>query len=312
MAVMRYGDDRMPGTIGQFHRNRWAPKWMWIYCRGPDCGHSQPLAIAPLVIRWGPDAPAQWMRDRLICSRCGHRGVLTQAPGWGGSHIGEVPFPANRLIDPESPPPMCNLYSVTRSADEIRRLFAAVRDLTGNLPSLPGVYPDRMAPVVRMQDGERIMEMARWGFAPPPGGTRPVTNARDLRSYFWRLEAEHRCLVPATAFCEWTDTKPSQQRWFALSADQPLFAFAGLWERWTGTRGTKADPVTGEHRLFAFLTTRPNAEVAAVRNKGSMPVIFTTPQEWERWLTAPDQDVPRLRRGMPDGALTLIDPPQGD
>lgn len=32
---------------------------------------------------------------------------------------------------------MCNLYSVTRGQDAMRRLFAIGRDLTGNLPPIP-------------------------------------------------------------------------------------------------------------------------------------------------------------------------------
>ena len=32
---------------------------------------------------------------------------------------------------------MCNLYSITRSQDAMRRLFRVGRDLTGNLPLLP-------------------------------------------------------------------------------------------------------------------------------------------------------------------------------
>ena len=49
---------------------------------------------------------------------------------------------------------MCNLYSLTRSQDEIRQLARSMRDTTGNLPSLPGIFPDTMAPVVRTtEDG---------------------------------------------------------------------------------------------------------------------------------------------------------------
>ena len=32
----------------------------------------------------------------------------------------------------------------------MRRLFAAARDLTGNLPPLPDVYPNQLAPIVRV------------------------------------------------------------------------------------------------------------------------------------------------------------------
>jgi hypothetical protein len=45
---------------------------------------------------------------------------------------------------------MCNLYSITRNQEAIRRLFQVTRDLTDNLPALPAVYPDTMAPVVRV------------------------------------------------------------------------------------------------------------------------------------------------------------------
>ncbi|MDF2812796.1 MAG: putative response-associated peptidase [Microvirga sp.] len=60
----------------------------------------------------------------------------------------------------------------------IRDLFRVGRDLTGNLPPLPGIFPDYMAPIVRTsRDGERVLEMMRWGFPPPPNQSNyPVTN----------------------------------------------------------------------------------------------------------------------------------------
>jgi len=63
---------------------------------------------------------------------------------------------------------MCNLYSITHSQEALRRLFRVNRDLTGNLPSLPAVFPDTMAPVVRIaRDGGRELTMMRWGLPPP-------------------------------------------------------------------------------------------------------------------------------------------------
>jgi putative SOS response-associated peptidase YedK len=51
---------------------------------------------------------------------------------------------------------MCNLYSLTRSQDAIRQLTKAMRDTTGNMPPLPGIFPDTLAPVVRTaRDGAR-------------------------------------------------------------------------------------------------------------------------------------------------------------
>ena len=49
---------------------------------------------------------------------------------------------------------MCNLYSITTNQDAIRRLFAVTSDMAGNLPSMPGVFPDQEAPVVRNHDGQ--------------------------------------------------------------------------------------------------------------------------------------------------------------
>ena len=44
---------------------------------------------------------------------------------------------------------MCNLYSITKNQAAIRDLFKVARDTTGNLPPLPAIFPDQMAPVVR-------------------------------------------------------------------------------------------------------------------------------------------------------------------
>ena len=37
---------------------------------------------------------------------------------------------------------MCNLYAVTKGQAAIRELARAMRDTTGNLPPLPGIFPD--------------------------------------------------------------------------------------------------------------------------------------------------------------------------
>jgi putative SOS response-associated peptidase YedK len=87
--------------------------------------------------------------------------------------------------------------------------------------------------------------------------------------------------VPSTSFCEYADTKPRKTpTWFALGDDRPLAVFAGIWTTWHGERGTKANPVEGEHQLFGFLTTNANAEVGTIRPK-AMPVILTKDAEIE-------------------------------
>jgi putative SOS response-associated peptidase YedK len=205
---------------------------------------------------------------------------------------------------------MCNLYSLTKGQAAIRDWFRARQDRTGNLSLYPGIFPDQMAPIVRAgAAGERELAMARWGMpGPPQYGGAPVTNIRNLDSLHWRgwLDKQNRCLVPATSFCEYADTRPLKTPiWFALAEDRALFAFAGLWTRWWGVRGPKSAPVDGQHELFGFLTTEANATVALIHPK-AMPVILTTPDEFDRWLEADTLEALALQRPLPDEALRIV------
>ena len=115
---------------------------------------------------------------------------------------------------------MCNLYSLTRSQEAMRRLFKIEQDHTGNLAPLPAIFPDGLAPVVRMtDDGTRELRMMRWGMpGPPQFGGHAITNVRNVQSPHWRrwVGPKFRCLVPMTSFCEYADTKPRKTpTWFA-------------------------------------------------------------------------------------------------
>ncbi|MCJ2084177.1 SOS response-associated peptidase [Methylobacterium sp. J-090] len=217
---------------------------------------------------------------------------------------------------------MCNLYSLGQGQDAIRRVFEAIRDEAGNLPPMPGIFPDQMAPVIRLREGQRTLTMMRWGIpGPKQFGEHPVTNVRNVKSSHWRpwLKPEYRCLVPVSSFSEYADTKPRKTpTWFALDDERPLFAFAGIWRPWTGVRGTKAENPErseAEHRLFSFLTTEANGIVGPIHPK-AMPVLLTTPDEWATWLEAPTEDALRLQRPLPDEAMKIVasgarrDPPE--
>ena len=208
---------------------------------------------------------------------------------------------------------MCNLYSLVTSQAEIRESFGVSSDRTGNLPTMPGIFPDQRAPIVRVgAGGERVMEMFRWGIpGPKQFGEHPVTNVRNVKSPHWRpwLKPEFRCLVPVSSFSEYADTKPKKTpTWFALDDERPLFAFAGIWRSWTGVRGTKAenpDRVEEEHRLFSFLTCEPNGIVGPVHPK-AMPVLLTTPEEWSTWLAASTEIALELQRPLPDARMRIV------
>jgi putative SOS response-associated peptidase YedK len=174
---------------------------------------------------------------------------------------------------------MCNLYSITTNQAAIVALFRAVNQSVGNLPPMPGVFPDYPAPVIRNFGAERELTMMRWGMPPPPKfGGAPVTNIRNTSSPHWRgwLKPKNRCLVPFNSFAEYApepnpETKKKDVVWFALNEDRPLTAFAGIWTQFKGDRGTKSKPVPGPHLVYGFLTTAPNAVVEPIHPK-AMPV----------------------------------------
>jgi putative SOS response-associated peptidase YedK len=92
---------------------------------------------------------------------------------------------------------MCNLYSITTNQAAILGLFRVINRYVGNLPPMPGVFPDYPAPLVRNAGNEREMVLMRSGMPPPlKTGGPPVTNIRNTP--LPRLEShksDWRCLA---------------------------------------------------------------------------------------------------------------------
>ncbi len=196
---------------------------------------------------------------------------------------------------------MCNLYSMTATVDEMRRVFGAFEGDTSNLPPFDNIYPGYQAPVLRRSDNGRLrLEMMTWGLpGPAAAGSRPVTNVRNLESPFWRSSLHNprwRCLIPVTRFCEWTGepdqgTGRKSKVWFG-QPDQPVFAFAGVWR--------PADSGS----LMAFLTCEANSVVGAVHPK-AMPVILE-PNSFDVWLDSERVDACALAPPYPDERMVQL------
>jgi putative SOS response-associated peptidase YedK len=193
---------------------------------------------------------------------------------------------------------MCNLYTQTKSPDEIARLFAAMQMPLRFPEGSPNLQPRDIcitdpAPIVRAApDDPNAFELVvrRWSW-PGPGG-KPVYNYRSDGREF----PSDRCLIIADGFYEYTAAADPKQkrkdRWrFSDAAGGPL-GIAGL---------LRDVPGTGE--AFTMLTTPPGPDVAPFHHRG---VAVLPPADWRTWL---DHSAPatELIRPLPEGALKVED-----
>jgi len=81
---MPYRSDTPRPTLAEIRR---AAPWLWLWCRNFHCRHKGPIALAPLIIRWGGDASSDLLRQSVRCKLCGSKGADLQHPSVRSSDI---------------------------------------------------------------------------------------------------------------------------------------------------------------------------------------------------------------------------------
>ena len=184
-------------------------------------------------------------------------------------------------------------------------LRAAQHQGDADLPPADDIRIGDIGPVMRMEeDGVVALSPMRFGF--PPAQTRggksrggPVFNFRSENRSF---AESRRCLIPASAFFEFTGQKyPKAKHRFTL-LDFPFMAIAGLWrpaDRLSGEGGGTGD--SNQPPSFAMLTTVPGPDVAAIHHR---QIVVLRPQDWGRWLN-PTRPESELLKPLPEGSLMV-------
>lgn len=134
------------------------------------------------------------------------------------------------------------------------------------------IAPTQPAPVVTERDGERVIELLRWGLVPPWAGSlsegAKLINARSegiaTRPAFRDAMKHRRCLVLADGFFEWRGEGKARIPMYIRPVPRRTVTFAGLWERWKRPDGAWV-------LTFTILTTAANALVAPLHDR--MPVV---------------------------------------
>jgi putative SOS response-associated peptidase YedK len=141
-------------------------------------------------------------------------------------------------------------------------------------------------PVMRSADGGVELVSMRFGFPPPKPKAAPVFNFRSEGRSFANSK---RCLVPASAFFEFTGSKyPKTKHRFTLNGS-PFMAIASLWREGEGNQPP----------AFTMLTTEPGPDVAPIHNR---QVVVLPPEHWRHWLelSKPEGE---LLQPLPAGSL---------
>lgn len=192
---------------------------------------------------------------------------------------------------------MCGRFRAARKKEVLEEAFGAVDGLddVGWVPRY-NVAPGQDIVALRQSAVEprpRISRL-RWGLIPSwakePSIGYKMINARSetvtTKPSFSEPLRTGRCLIPADGFYEWKREGKLKLPFCFTWADESMFAFAGLWDRWRSPQGALIESCT-------ILTTEPNELLQDIHDR--MPVMLA-PEAYELWLDPEFTNVAELRK----------------
>jgi putative SOS response-associated peptidase YedK len=189
---------------------------------------------------------------------------------------------------------MCNDYEQHVRWAQYRATMLALRLNTPigqsekDLPQSDDIRINDRAPIMRA--GGNGIELTPMNFSLPPSSPRRGL-VFNFKSEGRRFDKSNRCLIPASAFFEFTGKKyPKAKHRFTLDG-APFMAIAGIWR----------DGNAGRPPAFAMLTTTPGPDVEPYHSR---QVVVLPPEQWGSWIYL-DKPEGELLRPLPKGSLAV-------
>ncbi|MDA0977925.1 MAG: SOS response-associated peptidase [Proteobacteria bacterium] len=135
---------------------------------------------------------------------------------------------------------MCGRFNMID--DPLTRLLMSITgmDTDWQLETRFNIAPTETIPVLLQADDNWALNPMRWwlvpGWAPEPSTKYSMFNARSetlaTSRAFREPFSRRRCIIPASGYYEWQKAGNTKVPFYIEPADDPGFAFAGLWDRW--------------------------------------------------------------------------------
>ena len=185
---------------------------------------------------------------------------------------------------------MCGRFAQFTVLEYLQKCFPIDTVACEITPSYNVAPSQEILSIIRRK--ENLLLKLHWGIVPfwvkdikkaaKPINARVETAAE--KPSFKAAFKYRRCLILADGFYEWKKIGSRKQPWFLTLLEKRPFAFAGLWDAWTGEDGSVYHSCT-------ILTTAASDSIREIHHR--MPIILN-PNAFYEWLNPDNQDTSKL------------------